>query len=121
MRIRNQFLLVMTVPLGLLLAQIISVTVFTRELQSAVQFISSAHSVIEEDFVAAELLAKLRKDVKQLPSSYVTASGGSETNTRLRVEWNQLTSLVQVITASGAARKIDARECCFLSEKCKAP
>jgi adenylate cyclase len=109
MRIRNQFLLVMTVPLGLLLAQIISVTVFTRELQSAVQFISSAHSVIEEDFVAAELLAKLRKDVKQLPSSYVTASRGSETNTRLRVEWDQLTSLVQVITASGAARKIDAR------------
>ena len=54
MRIRNKLFLAMAVPVGLLVIQIVLVNVFVRELQSAVTFISSAHSVIEDDFVATE-------------------------------------------------------------------
>ena len=59
MRIRNKLFLAMTVPVGLLITQIVVVNIFIRELQSAVTFISSAHTVIESDFVAAELVANL--------------------------------------------------------------
>ncbi len=71
MRIRNKLFLAMAVPVGLLVTQVVLVNVFVRELQSAVTFISSAHSVIEDDFVATELVGSLRKEVKQLPSRYV--------------------------------------------------
>ena len=54
MRIRTKLLLAMTVPLALLIIQIAAVNTFIRELQSAVAFISSAHSLIEADFEAAE-------------------------------------------------------------------
>ena len=64
MRIRNKLFLAMAVPVGLLITQIVVVNFFIRELQSAVTFISSAQTVIESDFVAAELVANLRGEVK---------------------------------------------------------
>ncbi len=63
MRIRTKLLLAMTVPLALLIVQIGAVNTFIRELQSAVTFISSAHSLIEADFEAADLIDVLRRDV----------------------------------------------------------
>jgi len=108
MRIRNKFLLAMAVPVGLLVIQIVVVNIFVRELQSAVTFISSAHSVIEEDFIAAELVGTFRKDVKQLPSRYVdsrvTDSGSAGS---IRPRWSELEARIAAIDASDAARTID--------------
>ena len=71
MRIRNKLLVAMAIPAGLLAAQIASVNFFVRELQSAISFISSAQDVIEADFNAADIIGKLRDEVKQLPSGWV--------------------------------------------------
>ena len=68
MSIRTKLLLAMMVPLGLLIAQLVSMNVFIRELQDAVAFIASAHTVIEANFTAAELVGPLRQEVKKLPS-----------------------------------------------------
>ena len=108
MRIRNKLLLAMAVPVALLVTQIVLVNVSVRELQSAVTFISSAHSVIEADFVAAELVATLRKDVKQLPSGYVTAQANKDDGAvPLRPRWQEVASLIDVIAASSATQAIE--------------
>jgi len=108
MRIRNKLFLAMAVPVGLLITQIVVVNIFIRELQSAVTFISSAHSVIESDFTAAELVANLRDEVKQLPSRYVTTQGGTDDDaTPLRPDWKQLTAHIDVIVASDAIKAIE--------------
>ncbi|MFK7871350.1 MAG: adenylate/guanylate cyclase domain-containing protein [Roseobacter sp.] len=74
MRIRNKLLLALTVPVGLLILQILLVNVFIRELQSAVNFISSAHETIENSFVARDLVSDLRVEAKKLPVSFMTDS-----------------------------------------------
>ena len=74
MRIRNKLLLAMTVPVGLLILQILLVNVFIRELQTAVNFISSAHETIENSFAADDLVSDLRVAAKQLPVSFMTDS-----------------------------------------------
>jgi class 3 adenylate cyclase/HAMP domain-containing protein len=108
MRIRNKLLLAMAVPVALLVTQIVLVNVSVRELQSAVTFISSAHSVIEADFVAAELVATLRKDVKQLPSGYVTTQANTDDGAApLRPRWQEVASLIDVIAASSATQAIE--------------
>ncbi len=108
MRIRNKLFLAMAVPVGLLITQIVVVNIFIRELQSAVTFISSAHTVIESDFTAAELVANLRDEVKQLPSRYVTTQGGTDDDaTPLRPDWKQLTAHIDVIVASDAIKAIE--------------
>jgi hypothetical protein len=108
MRIRNKLLLAMAVPVALLVTQIVLVNVSIRELQSAVTFISSANTVIEADFVAAEFVARLRKDVKQLPSRYVTAPAKTDDGAApLRPQWEEVTSLIDAIAASSAAQAIE--------------
>ncbi len=108
MRIRNKLLLAMAVPVALLVTQIVLVNVSIRELQSAVTFISSANTVIEADFVAAEFVARLRKDVKQLPSRYVTAPAKTDDGVApLRPQWEEVTSLIDAIAASSAAQAIE--------------
>ena len=103
MRIRNKFFFAMAVPVGLLVIQIVLVNLFVRELQSAVTFISSAHSVIEDDFVATELVRDLRKEAKQLPSTYVdsraTDKGGPIS---IRPRWGELEARIASIEASDA-------------------
>ncbi len=74
MRIRNKLLFAMTVPIGLLVLQILLVNVFIRELQTAVNFISSAHETIENSFAAGDLVTDLRAEAKQLPVSFMTES-----------------------------------------------
>ena len=44
MRIRTKLLAAVAVPLALLVAQVAAVSVFIRELQSAVTFIGEAHA-----------------------------------------------------------------------------
>jgi class 3 adenylate cyclase/PAS domain-containing protein len=108
MRVRNELLLAIAVPVGLLVTQIVLVNVSIRELQSAVSFISSAHTVIEADFVATELVATLRKDVKQLPSRYVTAQAETDYGAATsRPLWTELKSLIDTIAASNASRAIE--------------
>ncbi len=98
----------MAVPVGLLITQVVLVNVFIRELQSAVDFISSAHKVIEADFISAELVGSMRKEVKQLPSRYITTQ--TETNEiapSLRPYWQELATHIDDIAASDATRAIE--------------
>ncbi|WP_407526933.1 ATP-binding protein [Methylobacterium oryzisoli] len=107
MRIRNKLLLAMSVPIGLLIVQVLSVNHFVRELQSAVAFIGSAHAVIEADFVAVEQVVKLRQEVKQLPSAAVVSRTLTETDRAARqAAWDRLTGAIAVITGSRATEKV---------------
>jgi hypothetical protein len=63
MRVRTKLFAAVAVALGLLVAQVVLVSVFIRELQTAVTFIGSAHTVIEADFEALELVDALRVEV----------------------------------------------------------
>ncbi len=108
MRIRNKLFLAMAVPVGLLILQIVLVNIFVRELQSAVTFISAAHTVIEHDFIAAELVGTLRKEVKQLPSRYVSARAETEGETvHIRPRWSELKVRIDAIVASDATQAIE--------------
>lgn len=106
MRIRNKFILAMSLAVGLLVFQIATISFFVRELQNAVLFISSAQAVIEADFVAAELVERLREDIKRLPSTYVAErdAGRSDLSADL---WDRLVSRINFITASDAAHGIE--------------
>jgi adenylate cyclase len=107
MRIRNKLLVAMAVPVGLLVAQIVSVNFFVRQLQSAVSFISSAHAVIEADFDAVEIIGTLRSEVKQLPSAWVAEPSQADGDAQLRASWDELSSLIDVMQGSNAARQIE--------------
>ncbi|RVU16310.1 sensor histidine kinase [Methylobacterium oryzihabitans] len=105
MRIRNKVLLTMSVPVGLLIVQVMTVNHFVRELQAAVSFIGSAHAVIEADFVAEEMVARLRAQARQLPSRAVAAAPASaEERAAQRETWDRLDASVALITASGATK-----------------
>ena len=107
MSIRVKLLLAMMVPLGLLMAQLMSVNVFIRELQDAVAFIASAHTVIEANFTAAERVATLRQEVKKLPSRNVSAQGKTASGPDLvQTAWQALTVPITTIRNSNAARRI---------------
>ena len=108
MRIRNKLFLAMAVPVGLLILQIVLVNIFVRELQSAVTFIAAAHTVIEDDFIATELVGTLRKDVKQLPSRYVSAQIATDGETvSIRPRWSELKARIEAIAASDATQAIE--------------
>ena len=108
MRVRNKLLLVMAVPVGLLITQVVLVNVFIRELQSAVDFISSAHKVIEADFLSIELIDSMQKEAKNLPSQYITTQTETKnTNPSLRPQWPELASLVDDIVTSSATGLIE--------------
>lgn len=107
MSIRMKLLLAMIVPLGLLMAQLMSVNVFIRELQDAVAFIASAHTVIEANFTAAELVGTLRQEVKKLPSRHVSAQGKTASGPDpVQTAWQALTVPITTIRSSNAARRI---------------
>jgi signal transduction histidine kinase len=108
MRIRTKLVAAVAVPLALLVAQVAAVSVFIRELQSAATFIGEAHRVIEADFGAVELVSALREEVKRLPSRYVRAQGDTAAETSpSRALWDQLTSRIDLIEASGATLAIE--------------
>jgi signal transduction histidine kinase len=101
-------LLAMSVPIGLLIVQLLTVNYFIRELQSAVRFIGSAHTAIEADFVAAELVSKLRLEVKKLPSGAVIEQVRTETDRQARRgTWDELSRLIRLINDSIAIQKIN--------------
>jgi methyl-accepting chemotaxis protein len=107
MSIRTKLLLAMMIPLGLLMAQLLSVNVFIRELQDAVAFIASAHTVIETNFTAAELVATLRQEVKKLPSRHVSAQGKTASGPDpVQTAWQALTVPIDTVRHSSAARRI---------------
>jgi adenylate cyclase len=103
-RVRTKLLAAVAVALALLVAQMVAVSVFIRELQSAVTFIGAAHTVIETDLDALELVGVLRSEVKQLPSRYVSAQ---EADDPIAPRWQELTSLIGGINASSAVRSIE--------------
>jgi len=106
MSIRMKLLLAMMVPLGLLIAQIVSVNVFIRELQDAVAFIASAHTVIEANFTAAELVSgPLRQEVKKLPSRGVTTGQAASGADPLQMAWQALTVPITTVRHSYAAQR----------------
>ena len=105
MRIRNKLLLAITVPVGLLVLQIASVTYFVRQLQEAVTFISETHEIIEDAFTAGDLVAELRLEAKRLPSSFVSdRAAGDEGLGGFRAVFGQLEQRIQSI-ASGTTRE----------------
>jgi adenylate cyclase len=106
-RIRNKLLLAVAVAAALLVAQILTVGFFIRQLQVATTFVASAHAMIEADFRAAELVGKLREAIKQLPSAYVAERSREEVDAQLlHSSWDQLTSLIDFIRGSDAAQQI---------------
>jgi signal transduction histidine kinase/CheY-like chemotaxis protein/HAMP domain-containing protein len=110
MRLRNKLLVAATVPALLLVAQMVFVNHFIRELQSAVTFISSAHTVIEADFNATELVGALRKEIKRLPSAYSGDAAKRSTATgdqSIHGAWNKLSSLIDVIAGAKAVQQIE--------------
>lgn len=110
MRVRTKLLLAMMVPLVLLIVQITTINVFIRELQSAVTFISDAHSLIEADFEASEIVDGLQRDVKKLPSRYVTGVGEDAVpDDPLRTSWADLRRSIQVIQSSAAGDAVEAQ------------
>src|SRR5437867_5405083 len=107
MSIRVKLLLAMMVPLGLLMAQLMSMNVFIRELQNAVAFIASAHTVIEANFTAAELVGTLRQEVKKLPSRHVSAQGKTASGPDpVQTAWQALTVPITIVRHSNATRRI---------------
>jgi len=99
--------LAMTVPVSLLVLQIVLVNVFVRELQSAVTFIAEAHTVIEDDFIASEMVEALRKDVKRLPSQYVSRQTQNNNEmASIRPRWSELKARIDAIIASEATKAI---------------
>jgi adenylate cyclase len=104
MRVRTKLLAAVAVALALLVAQMAAVSVFIRELQSAVTFIAAAHTVIEADFEALELVDALREDVKRLPSRVVIQQDDADP---MRPRWENLTSLIDSISASSATLAIE--------------
>jgi adenylate cyclase len=104
MRVRTKLFAAVAVALGLLVAQVALVSVFIRELQTAVTFIGSAHTVIEADFEALELVDALRMEVKRLPSRNVAEQ---EDVGPLRTNWEQLTPLIGTIARFDTKEAID--------------
>ncbi len=108
MRIRNKILLAMSVPIGLLVFQVIAVNHFVRELQNAVSFIASAHEAIEADFSALDLVGKLRQEVRKLPSGAVVDQAMSSNSRSARKDlWDRLDHAVGTVTNANAVRQID--------------
>ena len=101
MRIRNKLLLAMAVPVGLLIVQVAAVNYFVREMQSAVQFIGSAQTVIEADFAAVDLIEDLRQEVKRLPSAYNLSDDSAKD---LGPLWQQVGEKLDLIQSSEAAK-----------------
>ena len=88
----------MTVPVGLLILQILLVNVFIRELQSAVNFISSAHETIENSFAAGDLVSDLRAEAKKLPVSFMNDSALQDENVQpMRVGFELLEERIAAI------------------------
>ncbi len=105
MRIRNKLLLAITVPVGLLVLQIILVNVFVRELQSAVNFISATHATIENSFVAEDLTARLRAEAKRIPSTFVVdRESGDQEIDRFQADFSELSTRLGSIRASASAQ-----------------
>ncbi len=108
MRIRNKMLLAMSVPIGLLVVQVLAVNYFVRELQGAASFIASAHEAIEADFGALDLVSKLRQEIRRLPSGAVAEQARSSESRRARQElWGKVDRSVGAVTSAKAAREID--------------
>jgi adenylate cyclase len=103
MRVRTKLLAAVAVVLALLVVQVAVVSVFIRELQSAVAFVGAAHDVIEADFQALDLVSTLRSEVKQIPSRYVTTQ---DTADPMPARWQELTSLINAIGASSATQAV---------------
>ncbi len=108
MRIRNKMLMAMSVPIALLVVQVLAVNHFVRELQDAASFIGSAHEAIEADFDALDLVGKLRQEVRKLPSGAVAEQVRPTDSRRARQElWEGADRAVRVVTSTSAAREID--------------
>jgi class 3 adenylate cyclase/HAMP domain-containing protein len=111
MRIRNKLLLAMTVPVGLLILQILLVNVFIRELQTAVNFISSAHETIENSFAAGDLVSELRAEAKQLPVSFMTDSDTQGDDVQpFRTGFDRLEERVSAVNKGAANQNSGATE-----------
>ena len=110
MRVRTKLLLAMLVPLVLLIILITTINIFIRELQSAVTFISDAHSLIESNFEASETVDNLRLDVKRLPSRYVSGIGeDAMLDDPLGSSWSNLTHSIKTIESLSASEAVDPR------------
>jgi signal transduction histidine kinase/HAMP domain-containing protein len=107
MRIRNKILLAMSVPISLLILQIVAVNHFVRELQNATTFIASAHKTIEADFGALDLVGKLRQEIRKLPSGAVADQGMSDSRRARQELWDGLDRAAGAVASATASQQID--------------
>ena len=109
MRIRNKLNLAMAIPIGLLFLQIVLVNHFVRELQSAVNYISSANSVIERNFIALEKLDLLRNEIKRIPARFVGTdqSNGYAFSQPAKI-WAEISSQIEQISKSDAFQTVES-------------
>jgi methyl-accepting chemotaxis protein len=71
-----------------------------------VAFIASAHTVIEANFAATELVGTLRQEVKKLPSRGVTSAGQAASGPdSLQTAWQALTVPITIVRHSPAAQR----------------
>jgi adenylate cyclase len=107
MRIRNKILLAMSVPISLLIVQVLAVNHFVRELQNATTFIASAHEAIEVDFGALDLVGKLRQEVRKLPSGAVADQGMLDSRRERQELWDRLDRAAAAVASANATQQID--------------
>lgn len=104
MLIRNKLLLAASVPILLLVCQVLLVNYFVRELQLAVQFIGNAQNVIEADLRARDLVTELQTQVKRVPQSYVQSNTTAETIDSL---WQEIKDSINLIDGSPVVSSVD--------------
>lgn len=103
MLIRNKLMLATTIPISLLILQVLTVNIFIRELQLAVQFIGAAQTVIEADFKAKDLVQQLRAEIRNVPQKYVQPI---DSVTSIDPLWNSIGLQIELINTSSAVRSV---------------
>lgn len=97
MHIRHKFILATVVPIMLLILQVLLVSLFVRELQNAVRFISTAQDTIEADLRAQDRVSELRELVRHVPQLYVQSTINPSL---IKPLWNQVGTDIDLITTS---------------------
>ncbi len=106
MKIRNKLLLATAIPITLLIVQVLLVNIFIRELQLAVQFISTSQNVIEADLLAKDQLEELRRHVKNIPQTYVQSN---DSPTLIDPIWRDIKRNIELISTSPVMTSVDER------------
>lgn len=102
--VRNKLLTGFGVPLALLLAQLMLVNVFIRQLQVAVNMVTAAMAAREADLAATELVTQIRRQASQVSSMPNPLDGVAA----MRAYWDEMKSKLEVVQKAGAELDLEA-------------